>query len=110
MTYQQALDWLYSTQNFGIKLGLDGPKQLLRQLLANPTHNTQVVHLAGTNGKGSTSAIIDSLARATGLRCGLFTSPHLVDFRERMRVNGEMIPEQVVLDTILEIKEIVSEG
>ena len=109
MTYQQALAWLYSTQNFGIKLGLDGPKQLLRQLLANPTRNTQVVHLAGTNGKGSTSAIIDSLARATGLRCGLFTSPHLVDFRERMRVNGEMIPEQVVLDTILEIKEIVAE-
>ena len=109
MTYQQALDWLYSTQNFGIKLGLDGPKQLLRQLLANPTRNTQVVHLAGTNGKGSTSAIIDSLSRATGLRCGLFTSPHLVDFRERIRVNGEMIPEQVVLDTILEIKEIVTD-
>ncbi|PQJ29047.1 bifunctional folylpolyglutamate synthase/dihydrofolate synthase [Rubritalea profundi] len=109
MTYQQALDWLYSTQNFGIKLGLDGPKKLLRQLLANPTRNTQVVHLAGTNGKGSTSAIIDSLSRATGLRCGLFTSPHLVDFRERIRVNGEMIPEQVVLDTILEIKEIVTD-
>ena len=109
MTYQQALDWLYSTQNFGIKLGLDGPKQLLRQLLANPTRSTKVVHLAGTNGKGSTSAIIDSLSRATGLRCGLFTSPHLVDFRERIRVNGEMIPEQVVLDTILEIKEIVTD-
>ena len=109
MTYQQALDWLYSTQTFGIKLGLDGPKQLLRQLLANPTRSTKVIHLAGTNGKGSTSAIIDSLARATGLRCGLFTSPHLVDFRERMRVNGEMIPEQKVLETILEIKEIVAD-
>lgn len=109
MKYEQALDWLYSTQNFGIKLGLDGPKQLLRQLLANPTRDTQVVHLAGTNGKGSTSAIIDSLARATGLRCGLFTSPHLVDFRERMRVNGEMIPEQKVLEIILEIKEIVAD-
>ncbi|MEO1856409.1 MAG: folylpolyglutamate synthase/dihydrofolate synthase family protein [Rubritalea sp.] len=109
MNYQVALEWLYSTQHFGIKLGLDGPKKLLRQLLANPTRNTKVIHLAGTNGKGSTSAIIDSLARATGLRCGLFTSPHLVDFRERMRVNGEMIPEQKVLETILEIKEIVAD-
>ncbi len=109
MTYQQALDWLYSTQTFGIKLGLDGPKKLLRQLLANPTRDTKVIHLAGTNGKGSTSAIIDSLARTTGVHCGLFTSPHLVDFRERMRVNGEMIPEQKVLATILEIKEIVAD-
>lgn len=109
MKYEEALDWLYSTQNFGIKLGLDAPKKLLRQFLANPTRNTKVVHVAGTNGKGSTCAIIDSLARATGLRCGLFTSPHLVSYCERIRVNGEMIPEEKVLDHLLELKELVAD-
>lgn len=109
MKYEEALDWLYSTQNFGIKLGLDAPKKLLRQFLANPTRNTKVVHVAGTNGKGSTCAVIDSLARATGLRCGLFTSPHLVSYCERIRVNGEMIPEDKVLDHLSELKELVAD-
>lgn len=109
MTYQEALDWLYSTQTFGIKLGLDGPKRLLRQFLANPKRDTKVVHVAGTNGKGSTCAIIDSLARSTGLRCGLFTSPHLIDFRERILVNGEMIPEDKVTNCLNELREMLAE-
>lgn len=109
MIYKEALDWLYSTQTFGIKLGLDGPKRLLRQFLANPTRSTKVVHVAGTNGKGSTCAIIDSLARSTGLRCGLFTSPHLVDFRERILVNGEMIPEDKVTNSLNELREMLAD-
>lgn len=104
MTYAEAIDWLFSTQWFGIKLGLDGPRRLLREYLAFPAHRVKVIHVAGTNGKGSTCAMIDSLVRATGARCGLFTSPHLVDFRERIRVNGVEIPEDACAAMLAELK------
>lgn len=107
MTYQEAIDWLYGTQLTGIKLGLDGPKRLLRQFLANPKPQVKVAHIAGTNGKGSTSAMIDSLARCCGMRSGLFTSPHLIDFRERICVNGEMIPEAKVAQLLTELRALV---
>jgi len=93
MQYREAIDWLFSTQMFGIKLGLDGPRRLLKHALAHPEHGTRVIHVAGTNGKGSTCAMIDAVARATGMRTGLFTSPHLIDYRERIRVSGVEIPE-----------------
>jgi dihydrofolate synthase/folylpolyglutamate synthase len=93
MNYQESLDWLFSTQMFGIKLGLEGPRHLLKEFLAYPAHGVTVVHVAGTNGKGSTCAMIDSVARACARRTGLFTSPHLIDFRERIKVSGEEIPE-----------------
>lgn len=94
MQYREAIDWLFSTQMFGIKLGLDGARRLLREYLAFPAHDTLVIHVAGTNGKGSTCAMIDSIARACGRRTGLFTSPHLIDFRERIKVSGREIPEE----------------
>jgi dihydrofolate synthase/folylpolyglutamate synthase len=94
MQYREAIDWLFSTQMFGIKLGLDGARSLLREYLAFPAHDTRVIHVAGTNGKGSTCAMIDSIARACGRRSGLFTSPHLIDFRERIKVSGREIPEE----------------
>jgi dihydrofolate synthase/folylpolyglutamate synthase len=94
MHYREAIEWLFSTQMFGIKRGLDGARRLLREFLAFPAHGTQVIHVAGTNGKGSTCAMIDSIARACGRRCGLFTSPHLIDFRERIKVSGREIPEE----------------
>jgi len=78
MNYQEALDWLFATQQFGIKLGLSQPRRLLRETLSFPKPGVKVIHVAGTNGKGSTCAIIDSLARACATRSGLFTSPHLV--------------------------------
>ena len=95
--YSAAIQWLFSTQLFGIKLGLDGPKNLLRQYLANPTRGVKVIHVAGTNGKGSTCAFVDAVARASGLRTGLFTSPHLIDYRERIKVSGADIPEEECL-------------
>ena len=91
MRYQESLDWLFSTQMFGIKLGLEGPRHLLKEFLAYPAHGVTVIHIAGTNGKGSTCAMIDSIARACARRTGLFTSPHLIDFRERIKVSGEEI-------------------
>ena len=104
MHYQESIDWLFSTQMFGIKLGLDGPRHLLKQFLAYPAHGVQVIHVAGTNGKGSTCAMIDSIARACGRRTGLFTSPHLVDYRERIRVSGEEIPEEDCAALLTELR------
>ena len=104
MTYPEALDWLYATQQFGIKLGLDQPRRLLRETCAFPGSGTQVIHVAGTNGKGSTCAIIDALARACGTRTGLFTSPHLIDYRERIKVNGLDIPEETTAAYLTDLK------
>lgn len=92
MTYREALAWLFGTQKFGIKLGLENIERLLGQLRL-PAAEQRIVHVAGTNGKGSVCAMIDRICRAAGYRTGLFTSPHLVTFRERIQVEGEMIGE-----------------
>ncbi len=104
MGYREAIDWLFSTQMFGIKLGLEGPRHLLKESLAYPAHNVTVIHVAGTNGKGSTCAMIDSIARACGRRCGLFTSPHLIDFRERMKVSGVEISEETCAQMLTDLR------
>ena len=106
MHYRDATDWLFSTQMFGIKLGLDGPRHLLKEYLAYPAYGVTVIHVAGTNGKGSTCAMIDSIARACGKRSGLFTSPHLIDFRERIKVLGREIPEDACAAMITELRGI----
>lgn len=106
MNYREAIDWLFSTQMFGIKLGLDGPRRLLKEYLAYPARGVTVIHVAGTNGKGSTCAMIDSIARACGRRCGLFTSPHLIDFRERVRVSGQEIPEDDCAAMLTELRDL----
>lgn len=108
MTYPEAIDWLYATQQFGIKLGLDQPRRLLRETEGFPTSRTQVIHVAGTNGKGSTCAIIDALARACGTRTGLFTSPHLIDYRERIKVNGQDIPEETTAKYLTDLQSLCS--
>jgi dihydrofolate synthase/folylpolyglutamate synthase len=104
MNYREAIDWLFATQWFGIKLGLDGPRRLLKEFLAFPRHGVVVIHAAGTNGKGSTCAMMDSIARACGRRCGLFTSPHLIDFRERIKVSGREIPEEEAAAGLTELR------
>ncbi len=104
--YRQAIDWLFSTQMFGIKLGLEGPRRLLTHALAHPAAGVRVIHVAGTNGKGSTCAMIDAVARAAGMRTGLFTSPHLIDYRERIRVCGIKIPEAACAERLAKLREI----
>jgi dihydrofolate synthase/folylpolyglutamate synthase len=106
MDYREAIDWLFSTQMFGIKLGLDGPRHLLKESLAYPAHGVKVIHVAGTNGKGSTCAMLDSIARACGKRCGLFTSPHLIDYRERIKVSGREISEEACAAMLADLREI----
>jgi len=104
--YREALSWLYGTQRFGIKLGLENVQRLLRELKV-PGKDQRIIHVAGTNGKGSVCAMIDSISRAQGNRTGLFTSPHLVSYRERIRVNGEMIEEQEVAQGLSEIRRAI---
>ncbi|NWK56275.1 bifunctional folylpolyglutamate synthase/dihydrofolate synthase [Verrucomicrobiaceae bacterium N1E253] len=109
MTYSEALDWLYATQQFGIKLGLEQPRRLLRETLGFPSAKTKVIHVAGTNGKGSTCAILNALARSCGVRTGLFTSPHLVDFRERIQVSGQHIPEATTAKYLDDLKRLCAD-
>jgi len=106
MCYREAIEWLFSTQMFGIKLGLEGARHLLKEYLAFPAHDTCVIHVAGTNGKGSTCAMIDRIARSCGRRTGLFTSPHLIDYRERIKVSGVEIPEENCAAMLTSLREI----
>jgi dihydrofolate synthase/folylpolyglutamate synthase len=111
--YREALAWLYSLQRFGIKLGLENIERLLDELglrSARASAKTfgKVIHVAGTNGKGSVCAMIDSICRVRGYRTGLFTSPHLVTFRERIRVNGDMISEDAVANGLTTIRNLVA--
>ena len=92
MTWNDGLAWLYSTRESSIKFGLEKTHRLL-DALGRPDKNLRFLHVAGTNGKGSVCAMLDAILRRSGYRVGLFTSPHLKDFRERIRVDGEMISE-----------------
>jgi dihydrofolate synthase/folylpolyglutamate synthase len=107
MTYSEALAWLYSTQHHGIKLGLDNIRSLLKELGVQGA-NLRIIHVAGTNGKGSVCAMLDSICRAHGYCTGLYTSPHLVDFRERIRVNGQMISEESAAAGLTRIRQIAA--
>ena len=106
MNYREALAWLYGLQRFGIKLGLENIQRLIAELHVD-LGRARVIHVAGTNGKGSVCAMIDSILRARQYRTGLFTSPHLVTFRERIRVNGEMISEDAVANGLATIRDLV---
>jgi dihydrofolate synthase/folylpolyglutamate synthase len=92
MTYPDALSYLGQTRRFGMKLGLESMRELARSL-DNPQEKLRFIHLAGTNGKGSTAAFCESCLRAAGFRVGLYTSPHLVSVRERIQVNRQPISE-----------------
>ncbi len=105
MTYREAVAWLYSTQLFGIKLGLENMRRLWALLETDPKRERAIFHVAGTNGKGSVCAMIEAMLRAREMRVGLYTSPHLVTFRERIRVDGEMIPEDAVAAGLTLIRE-----
>ena len=111
MTYQETLDWMFNKlpmyQRIGAaayKADLNNTIQLL-QMLGNPHQNFKSVHVAGTNGKGSTSHMLASVFQEAGYKTGLYISPHLRDFRERIRINGEMIPEDNVVTFIDSYKE-----
>ncbi len=93
MDTKDVLEWLYGLQLHGIKLGLTNITELLRRL-GDPQDRFHTIHVAGTDGKGSTCACIESMLRVSGLRTGLYTSPHLTEFNERIMVSGESISEE----------------
>ncbi len=106
MDYQNAIEWLYSTQLFGIKLGTENVTRLLGDLgVLRDMEATRVVHVAGTNGKGSVCAFTERILRDGELKTGLFTSPHLVSYRERIQVSGEVISEVAVADLLSDIRK-----
>jgi dihydrofolate synthase/folylpolyglutamate synthase len=101
--YGAVIDWLFGTQFRGVKLGLDNVRRLLESM-GNPQNGLRFIHVAGTNGKGSVCAMIDSICRSAGLRTGLFTSPHLVRFNERIQINGRPIDDEDVVRGIHRIR------
>ncbi len=103
MSYEGTIAYLYSLQKYGMKFGLDNIKKLM-SALGNPQESFRSIHVAGTNGKGSTSSMIDSVLRTAGVATGLFTSPHLVSFTERIRVNGKEISEGEVVKLADEVR------
>ena len=113
MNDKEALAWLYSTQATGIKLGLENTRALLsalgvRGVYPEPLPHPRLIHVAGTNGKGSVCAMLDAICRAGGLRTAVFTSPHLVSFRERMRLDGVMISEETLTAGLNKIRHCIS--
>lgn len=115
MTYQQTIDYLYASQPAfhlvgatAYKPGLDNTYRLMAHL-DNLHTKLRAVHIAGTNGKGSTSHLIAAALQAQGYRVGLFTSPHLVDFRERIRISGEMIPKETVVQFVADNRAFLDE-
>lgn len=106
MTYTEAIHYLYAQMPLFQHVGQGAYKEGLSNTIAldnhfgNPHLNYKTVHIAGTNGKGSCSHLLASILQESGYKVGLYTSPHLLDFRERIRVNGEMISEQKVIDFV----------
>jgi len=108
MNYSNALNYFYGLEQFGSKLGL-GRIRLLLQKLGNPQEGLKVIHITGTNGKGSTCAMLSTILSAAGYKTGCYVSPHLVEFRERICINNEMIPEEDVARILEMLKPLVAE-
>ncbi len=102
MTYQETLKYLESFQRFGIRLGLKNIRRLLR-LLGNPQERLKVIHIGGTNGKGSVGAFLFYILKGAGYKVGLYTSPHLIDFRERIRTSEGLISKEELTKLVKEV-------
>jgi dihydrofolate synthase/folylpolyglutamate synthase len=105
MTYAAAIQFLYGLSWFGARFGLETTRQLAARV-GNPQEHLRFIHVAGTNGKGSTCAMLESIYRAAGFRVGLFTSPHLVSFRERIQVNRQLISPADVVRLVAELQRL----
>src|SRR3954465_5301113 len=102
MRFDELKELLFARGNFGVKLGLERMESACA-LLGNPERSAPVLHVAGTNGKGSTSAFAEAALRDKGLRTGLYTSPHLSHFCERIRIGGAPIPEERACELLEEL-------
>ncbi|SHG22417.1 bifunctional folylpolyglutamate synthase/dihydrofolate synthase [Pedobacter caeni] len=115
MNYKQTLDYLYGKLPMFTRVGAIAFKKDLHNTIAmcdklgNPQHKFKTIHVGGTNGKGSTSHMLAAILQQAGYKTGLYTSPHLKDFRERIRINGEMISENFVTDFVAQQQDIMEE-
>ncbi|MBW1801660.1 MAG: hypothetical protein JRJ85_13135 [Deltaproteobacteria bacterium] len=105
-SYTQSLDYLFGLQKYGIKFGLSKTSNLLKAL-GNPHHGRRYIHIAGSNGKGSVGSMLESILSQSGLKVGFYSSPHLVRFTERFRINGEEMPPERAVDLTAEIQKII---
>lgn len=108
MTYEEALDNVYGRLVFGMKPGLERIGALLERL-GTPQKRLKFVHVAGTNGKGTCSTLVASALKESGLRVGLYTSPYVLEFRERFQINGEMIPKEELIEEVETLAPIADE-
>jgi len=115
MTYDQTIDYLFTRLPMFSRLGAAAYKEDLTNIvrlcdhLGNPQKKFKSIHVAGTNGKGSVSHMLAAILQAAGYKTALHTSPHLKDFRERIKVNGEMIPQEYVVSFTEKIKPVIDE-
>jgi len=113
MTYQETLDYIYAKLPMFSRIGAAAYKADLTNTftlcaaLGNPQHSFRSIHIAGTNGKGSTSHMLASILQTAGYKTGLYTSPHLKDFRERIKINGHFIPEEVVIAVVEKLQPLI---
>lgn len=106
MIYQEALDWIHGQLKFGIKPGLERMAWMLEEL-GNPQDDLKAVHIVGTNGKGSTVNALQTIFSQAGYEVGTFTSPYIIDFKERISINGQMISEENLLGLVERVKPVV---
>jgi dihydrofolate synthase/folylpolyglutamate synthase len=104
MSYEETLAYLFDLERFGIKLDLSNIISLMNRL-GNPHLKFPSIHIAGSNGKGSVAAMLQSILSVSGYRTGLYTSPHLVDYRERIRIGDELIDKDFIVDFVNDLKE-----
>jgi len=115
VTYEQTLDYLYTKLPMYQRIGTVAFKKDLTNIIklcdaiGNPQRDFKSIHIAGTNGKGSTSHILSAVYQENGYKVGLYTSPHLVDFRERIKINGQLCSEEFVISFVQQISEYVDE-
>ncbi|NLP36899.1 MAG: bifunctional folylpolyglutamate synthase/dihydrofolate synthase [Firmicutes bacterium] len=108
MDYQKALEWIHGLYRFGSNLGLERVNRLM-ELLGNPQHQFQSIHIAGTNGKGSTASFLAEMLQAEGFKVGLYTSPYIEKFTNRMAINGIDISEEEIVRIVEKVKPAVEE-
>ena len=108
MSYQDELEYLYSLHQFGIKLGLSNIRDLCA-FSGNPQEKIKTIHVGGTNGKGSTAAVLSAILQEAGYKVGLYTSPHLIDFTERIRIHNIPIPKERVAGLVRNVRECVGD-
>ena len=108
MNFNESVEYIHSLLAFGIKPGLERISMLL-DLLDNPQDKLKIVHIAGTNGKGSTSTMISNMLIASGKKTGLFTSPYVIDFCERIQIDGENVSKTLFAECVTEVREKIEE-